>query len=51
MTVLQRVCAIKIRPNLAARIVPGFPWNRKAWEAWRDCVIERNNNYVYMVAG
>lgn len=32
---LNRACRIRIRPDLGARVIPGFPWNNEAYNNWK----------------
>jgi len=27
---------LRIRPDIASKVVPGFPWSREAWLRWKE---------------
>lgn len=41
MRIREKVCRVRIRPDLASRVIPGYPWNRVSYLAWRAFLAER----------
>ena len=35
-TRLRKVLAMRIRPDIASRTVPGFPWSYDAYLRWKE---------------
>lgn len=33
---LHKVLAMRIRPDIASKVIPGFPWSREAWLRWKE---------------
>jgi hypothetical protein len=33
---LSKVLGMRIRPDIASKVIPGFPWSPESWMRWRE---------------